>query len=176
MKGWFVIVFSIIIVSLGLVFYYIFGLRYYIRNIIEINNLSEEIKPQSSKYFYTTDERTYRGTLAGVNTLGTDSVWVWGKQGLRRFVADSDTIYSFYRTCDERILNGLRGDGRISIDDRELYNDIQSWEMSVTQGMFVDVTTATQENGGVIGNLREIYAYDAPWPYMPIKLDELCKK
>lgn len=176
MFRWFLIGFTVII-SLGfLLLYQVFGLRYYIRNIIEINNLDEETKSWASNYFYTADERTYRGTLAVVNTRGRGSVWVWGKQGLRRFIVDSDTVYSFYRTCDAKILNNLKGNGGISIDDREIYTDIQSWNVDVTQGMFVDVNISTQENGGVIGNLREIYAYDSPWPFMPISLDELCKK
>lgn len=86
MLRWLLFGIVIFVFSLGFVLLYqVFGLRYYIKEMIAINNLSGETKSQAISYFYTADERTYRGTLAFVNTRGSGGVWVWGKQGIRRF-------------------------------------------------------------------------------------------
>lgn len=154
--------------------YFTWGLDGYLQTAYSIEQLPSDQKQNARNYFYVENSTTYRGTVAKVDTNGYGSVWIWGSQGLKHFIADKDTAFSFYATCDQPLLDHLKNGVDITTDDRTLYTDINSWNKRVQRGYFVEANISTSASGGIAGHLREIYAYDSWWPFEPIILTDIC--
>lgn len=148
--------------------YFAWGLGSYFQTAYSIEQLPAEQKQKARDYFYYWDGTVYRGTVARVDTDGYGSVWIWGSRGLKHFLADKDSVFSFYETC------GLKNMDYISIDDRNIYTDIDSWNKEVQKGYLVEAHISTSTFKDRIGSLREIYAYDSWWPFKPVILSEIC--
>ncbi len=165
-----------VLVLLALVLLYqISGLKEYYQTVTSINRLDSESKVGARDYFYVADASTYRGTLAFIDARGLGAVWVWGKQGLKRFAANQNTVFSFYETCSPEILNKIQSEG-VTIDDRAIYTDIEPWNSKVNKGDFIDVTFSTSEVNGTVSSVKEVYGYDSWWPFAPIILEDICGK
>lgn len=144
-----------------------FGYKHYLKIKGSVQILDETAKYKALDYFSDTNSR-YRGTLALVDPFLTKSIWVWGKEGLKRFTTDNNSLFSLYRTCSDDFLQSFNS-GKITLDDRELYKDIGMWKKQVKQGDLVDILLTDKSK------IIEIYAYDSWWPFAPIILDKVCK-
>src|SRR3990172_5642386 len=135
---WIVLVgIAFLLVGFG-VFYLTSGLKYYIQALDVVNSLEENNKVLARGYFSVADKTVYRGTLAFIDKQKEGNVWIWGKRGLKRFKIDQYTVFSLYETCSEKMLNGFRGQG-VTLDDRDIYTDINQWSTKLQQGNFIEV-------------------------------------
>jgi len=122
--------------------------------------------------FRGTDQRgAERGILAG--TSG-GRVWVWSGWRLHSYIADQYTIYSWFDGCSDEVRAKLNA-GKANVIERLLFHDMQQWMGQARVGDYVAVYKARPENGGVEGNLREIYAYNF-WLFMGKGIDTECAK
>ncbi len=160
-----------LLVSAFLFLYFGWGLKGYLETVFAVERLSGSQKTQAWAYFYLNDATTYRGTIARIDHVGGyGSVWVWGSGGVKRFFVDQNTVFSFYETCSQPLLNDLKAGKANLTDDRFVYTDLGTWEAKVKIGYFTEVHIASSNPN----TLREIYAYDSWWPFEPVILGDVC--
>lgn len=139
-----------------------------------IRQLSGLERETAESEFYARDkaEHLFAGTIAKINRHGEGGVWVWINQGLKYFQVDKYTFYSYFDICNARAKSS---DGKFEINDksREITTDIKQWANWAKTGDFVQLMITRSENGGQVGNLREIYAYSFPL-FLPLDLRRLC--
>ncbi len=174
MKKWFVgILVLLFTIGIGVTFYlYQYGgLKQYIRAISLINKMPEEEKKKSWDQLNGTDPRgVERGILAG-SWLGR--VWIWRVKGIRSYGVDEYSVYSLFDGCSDDIRVKLnKGENAIS---KVLYSDFESWDARAKAGDYVAVYTTKPEQGGIVGNMREIYTYNF-WLFMRKGIDSECAK
>lgn len=151
------------------------GLHNYIQAVRAINKLVGNQKDTSALIFYGSGgENEYRGILGYINSGNFGGIWVWGKNGPKYFRGDEYTVYSFFNGCSDEILNAKPDDGSIEVN-REIYTDVKEWKKRVSNGNFVSILLAGEENGGILDNLREVWAYDW-WYFLPNDIKELCAR
>ncbi|MHB8777950.1 MAG: hypothetical protein ACYC6R_09335 [Anaerolineales bacterium] len=167
-------IFIFILFCFGLV-YYFGGIREYRQATRAISRLDGDEKTKAERFFYSSGgEDEYRGMLGYVNTRGYGDVLVWGKNGPKYFRGDKYTVYSFFNGCSEEILNAKPEDGPIEVN-REIYTDVKEWRKRVKNGSFVTILLTSEESGGTVGNLREIWAFDW-WYFVPGTMEVQCEK
>ncbi len=98
MKKWSVGMLIAVIILVGYSLYRLSGLQYYQRALYIMSGMEpEQDRIEAEATFFGTDNRgAYRGILAGY-WLGR--IWVCGEGGLRSFVVDNDTLYSWFDGC-----------------------------------------------------------------------------
>ena len=149
------------------------GLKYYLKAVYSINQLTAEEKVEAKERFYGPGEKGYyTGILARVNTKDFGSVWIWTHGLPRYFTADEYSVFSFFNFCNDFALETLDRETAAPVY-RDVYTDVKVWAEKVKRGDFVNVQIAGEGHGGNPGKLREIYVYDW-WVFMPIKTEELC--
>ena len=169
---WTFVVGLILVLFTGVELLYQFGgLKYYLQAIVYVNNLPEQTKKIVSDEFYGTDPNIYTGILAGV---WGGKIWVWGRSGLKYFNTDKDSTYSFTNGCTRDVLHPADTTKTFKIE-RQVYFDISEWEAEVKPGNFVAVLIADKNSGGILGNLREVYAYNW-WIFMQKDMQTECVK
>lgn len=166
--------FGLIIMLGGIGYLYQFGgLRQYIRARSVINNMPTEDKQYAWEKFSGTDPRgAERGILAG---SGLGRVWVWSSSGLKSFIVDEYSIYSWFDACREDVKEKLRAGEGGSVIEQVIDTDLNSWREKAKVGDYVAVYPTQAEQGGTIGNLREIYTYNF-WLFMKAGIDTQCGK
>lgn len=170
MGGWFyrIILSLLVLFSLFFVVLYQFGgLKYFINAMIQINNLEKEIKQQAQQDFRGNDNKNVHKGLLG--NSWKNKILVWTMSGPKIFTSDKYSVYSFYDICGDINSNDLI-DVATSIS-----TDIMEWNKQVKSGDYVIVQISQAENGGNIGNLREIYAYNW-WGFLPIDTWRQCTR
>jgi hypothetical protein len=105
---------------------------------------------------------------------GLDRVWVWTRAGLKSFVTDEYSVYSWFDGCNERVLAELNA-GVAGAIGREIETEMAKWRKKVKAGDYVRVYLTNAEMGGREGNLREVYAYNF-WLFLPLGMEERCAK
>jgi len=176
MKRWTlgILVFILVLLIGGVLCLYQFGgLRSFVRVLRVINTMEPQDKKEKAwEEFSGTDPKgAQRGILAG-SALGR--VWVWTAKGLKYFVVDENTIYSWFDGCNEEVRAKLNS-GAANVIERVLDNDLKSWRKKAQIGDYVVVYVARPKEGGVTGNLREIYTYNF-WLFMGKVIDIECAK
>ncbi|MDP1713248.1 MAG: hypothetical protein Q8L41_00760 [Anaerolineales bacterium] len=167
-------VFILVTIGLGLT-YQFGGLGNYIQATRAISKLEGDERTKAEQFFYSSGgEDEYRGMLGYVNTGGYGNVLAWGENGPKYFRGDEYTVYSFFNGCSEEILNAKPEDGPKEVK-REIYTDVKEWKKRVKNGSFVTIILTNEENGGTVGNLREIWAFDW-WYFMPGTMEVQCEK
>ena len=163
------------IISVGFWFYQFKGLKYYIKAVVELNTLPNSEKKDAFENFYGIDDnRTYSGTLSEIT--GDNKIGVWGKRGLVYFKTDQFSNYSFFNACNEENFKALDNKEEISIG-QNVYSDIGLWKQKIKTGDYVIVLITREGNGGISGNLREVWAYDWWGTFLPsIDLIQQCQK
>jgi hypothetical protein len=100
-------------------------------------------------------------------------VWIWNAHGLKSFVVDEFTIYSLFDGCSDEVRTKLNmGINGIT---RNMVTSFSDWKNGANAGDYVTVYIAKPENGGIEGNLREIYDYNF-WLFLNNKIDIQCAK
>lgn len=166
MIKWFIgiIAFLILVLFSGLVLLYQFGgLKYYLRATSFINKLPTIERIETSRNFHSEEKNVYSGTLAGT---WNNKVWVWGKKGLKNFNVDQYSVYSYTDGCNNNVPKNI---------EREVIFDFNIWNQKARMGDFVVVLTTGEANGGVLGNLREIYTFNW-WTFMGKDMITQCEK
>lgn len=178
MKHWLKLLSIILLVCLVGVLgflWYSAGLREYTRTLWDIYQLPSQQREMAQTNFFGYPERTYQysGIVAGVQTWGTKSIWVWGRGGIRRLVVDGDTVYSYFRLCAQ-VGGEVKPDSAFVVE-RDITTDIGEWSKRVKRGDFVVILIAGAHNGGIAGNAREIKGHD--WQaYMPrVEIGGVCQ-
>lgn len=172
----FFIIFGIILLVFTLIFLYLYqflGLKYYIRASVDLKKQSGGSRiSESQDYFRLATETEYRGIVASISIKDNEGVLrVWGSKGLKIFKIDKSTILSYYKTCNTSIFDKLKNEQTINIDDRLIFNNPKEIIQNTKQGYFVDIFTKNTSDKAV-----EIYAYDSWWTFLPLVLDDICKK
>jgi hypothetical protein len=146
------------------------GLREYLTAIVEMRRLPAEQAAAARDNFFTLGEPDlYGGILAG---FWQGKIWIWGRQGLRAFQPDGDSVYSFFSACRPEIL-AQAGQGRPVAVGRSIDTEMAQWRARVKTGNYVTAALAAAGSGGVRGHLREIYGYD--WQvFIPGVLQKQC--
>lgn len=155
-----VCIFIILVFAFGML-YQFGGLRYYIRAVRYVKSLPISMQPAVINEFYGIEQNTYMGILAGV---WREKVWVWGKNGLRYFNTDENSVYSLLDSCNQSAINAMEEGKTIEVIPKHIFS-LPLWEKRVHTGDYVEVRITSVENGGVLGNLREVYAYTW-WPFV----------
>ncbi len=163
---------------LGLFFWFIWnrhGLKEFAHIVTAINNLPQEQQVSSKSIFWkNSDPYLYSGILAGINTNLIPGIWVWGSKGLKYFHTDNYSVYSYFKICNDKSIQAFEKKEKFEVN-REIDTDLKDWKNKVKNGQYVYVTIAKPENGGILGNLREIRAHD--WmAFMPIDIKKQCGK
>ena len=169
--GWIVLI-LVLIAGAAFCAYNYMGLKQYKRAISLINQMPEEEKNKAWDELSGTDKRgAQRGLLAGA---WAGRVWVWTTAGLTSFVSDENSVYSDFEGCSDDIRARLnKGEGNVI--KRTVFMDISKWKESAAPGDYVTVYITIPENGGILGNLREIYTYNF-WLFMNKGIDTECAK
>jgi hypothetical protein len=170
---WLVVVLVVAILGLGAWWTYQHaGLKYYIKAVRYVKALpTKEARDEMWNNFTgNSSERYFAGIYAG-DFAG--KVWVWGKTGLRPFVTNQDSIYSFYNGCTDQFLHPENHIG----DDppklaRILITDKNQWKKLASVGDLVIITIASEGTAGV---LKEIYDYNY-WPFIQKDIQTECAK
>jgi hypothetical protein len=113
----------------------------------------------------------YGGILAG---SAFERIWVWGREGLKSFVVDEHSVYSWYDGCNEEVLEELSA-GVAGAIARYVTADMTDWRGWAVTGDYVRVYVTLPGAGGNPGNIREIYTYNF-WLFMPTGMEERCAK
>lgn len=175
MKRWILGIFSIVVVlilSSILALYQFGGLKQYIKVVNVINKMQGVEKDLAWDDLLIPNKRGgIKGVLAG--TLG-NLVWIWNRHGLQLFIADENSVYSFFDGCSEEVMERLKKGEKDAIN-RSIYTDIREWNMVVKPGEYVTVYTASEDESGSLNNLREIYGYNF-WLFMNKGMDIACAK
>lgn len=162
----------VVLVVMGCGVYVGSGYHHWVQAQAKIERLSEENQAQAWREFEGYDERRlYGGILAG--SLGS-RVWVWTRHGLKVFVTDEYSVYSWYDGCNEGVLAELNA-GVAGAIGREILSEIAAWRTRARVGDYVRVYLATAEMGGTEGNLREMYTYNF-WLFLPAGMEERCAR
>ncbi len=142
------------------VLYSFFGLKEYISVATKISKLTaEQQKKAQDIFYYAGGTNGYSGIIAAVITKGRPGVWVWGRKGIKFFEVDEFTVYMLFAVCNED--NYKLMDERKSFSPKNIISpDLSDWKNLVKIGQYVGLTKAVAENGGNIGKVREIKAYD----------------
>lgn len=169
-----VLVAFIVLVGVGL--YYRGGLREYlqVRKAIKALPETEKVEVQEGFYGKVAEVESQNGILAGLTKIGSRRIWLWGRSGLQSLPLDEYTVYSFYSACNAQVLEAIERGGQLKIG-REVTANIEKWREQVKTGMFVGIMKAGVDNGGELGNAREVQAYDW-WVFMNSNLREQCAK
>jgi len=174
MRQWVILVVSVVVLVGGAAGYMYErgGLKEYNKAVKVINTMPEEDRDKSWGEFAGVDQRGgERGILAGA-WMGR--VWVWQASGLKAYKVDKDTMYSVFDGCREDVREKMnKGVGNVI--QREIFNDVQEWKKRTKTGNYVAVYVALPGNGGVEGNLREMYDYNF-WLFMNTGIDRECEK
>lgn len=154
------------------------GLNYYLRAVKlmrqEVPGMREDLMIEARNEFYGTDLRgAERGILAGT---WFGKVWVWNNGWLKFYTVDDNSIYSWFDGCSEGGKAALKkGVSIANVVEKQIFTDINKWRGLAKPGDYVTVYRATPENGGVLGNLREIYAYNF-WFFLRRGIEVECAK
>lgn len=160
-----------LIISLFLVLWF-FGFQFYIASVLNINSQEISDRLTSREYFNVDDDTITRGIISKTYFNSPNkSILVWVRFKPRIFKIDNDTFYSLYKTCDANVYNKLDGGGdEITLDDRQIFTDIDLWSAQIQQGDFVEIIKDKNK-------LVEIRAYDSWWPFSPILFNKnICEK
>jgi hypothetical protein len=112
------------------------------------------------------------GILAG-NYLG--KVWVWGAAGLVSYPVDNNSVYSIFDGCSEEIKAQFRAGNPKAELGQEIINDYEGWQKRARTGEYVVVYKVAENQGGMVGNLKELHLYNF-WPFWPAGIDRRCEK
>lgn len=172
---WLVVAVVVMAFGLGTLCVYEFaGLKYYISAVSKINKLTEPNKSKAITDFYNNQDSNtaYRGILAGVTKNG---VWVWGRAGLKYFVSDSGSVYTFTDGCTDATINPNSSDaGKENILNTSVSAKLNSWSENVRAGDFVIVTSGS--NIGLFGgNLRNALDYNW-WYFLQTDMKIQCER
>ena len=159
------------------VLYQFFGLRYYLKATEHIQNLPYEDRLIAEAEFYgDKDGGTVGGIMAG---FFMDKVFVWSNGRLKMFTTDEYSVYSYYEACIPEILDFDPVVYPESSIDRDVYGDKKQFLNKVgnviNNGLLVSIAPTMEKQGGTIGNLRELWAYDW-WNFVKGGILEKCKK
>jgi len=151
------------------------GFSDYINILVSINKLpSVQQQKVKDSFLANNDSYLYNGVLVGVNTNFIPGVFVLGSKGLKYFKIDNHSVYSYFSVCNEVSINSLIKNEKFAVG-RTIDLDIKVWKKRVKNGQYVFVMITRPENGGVLGNLREIRAHD--WlAFMPSDIKKQCEK
>jgi len=112
MKKWVVGIVVIVLVLFAGTFTWLYskvGLKEYIGATIAIKNLPEDkIDKAKDDFLSPFDANLYGGILAG---FWGGKVWVWGKSGLKPFVTDQYSVYSFFSVCKPGLFQNMKDGG-----------------------------------------------------------------
>jgi len=162
----------ILVLALGSCLYFYGGMKQYVRAVVVIKRMPVEGQKVAWDEFSGTDPRgAQRGILAG-SWMG--KVWVWSTKGLKSYEVDEYTVYSLFNGCSDEVRAKLNRGEKNAIQ-KGIYRDFTMWQKQAKVGDYVAVYTAKPENGGVEGNLREIYDYNF-WLFMHTGIDLECTK
>jgi hypothetical protein len=151
---WLVVVVVMMMIGLGfLAVYQYTGLKYFFWVGTEINKseIPKELKRQTWNNFIGIGTGYYGGVYAG-DWWGR--IWVWGKGGLRAFVTDDYSYYYFYDECKDNF--SPLGPNE-NVEHIFPSNRVNEWKNEMKIGYQVRVRMAKD---AIVGNLREIYAFD----------------
>lgn len=155
--------------------FYFAGLKDYLRAQTYVNAYNGPGKDQMVRDFYGDGRRFYNGILATVWTRGTPGIWVWTNNKLKFFVTDQYSVYSFYDGCTKK-------SGRFNPDsfgkiviNREISTRLDDVKKIGVSGDFISVMVTEEQNGGKIGNLRELWLNNW-WAFLGGDLNVGCKK
>lgn len=173
MKWWLIVLFLVVlVVGLGWWVWRYTGLNKYVDAMQAINALPLEQQGKAKGDFVgSEDSYLYGGILAGVTG---DNVWIWGRRGLHYFKTDEYSVYSYFSMCNDEILRAFANNEKVVID-RSVDTDLTSWRQKAKTGQFVVIMITNPENGGTLGNLREMKAHDW-WAFLPTNIGKLCEK
>lgn len=176
MKWWWTIIIVTVVSVFGITFWSVWeGYDDYHRALGVIDSIKNETeKEQVTKEFLGYEERMYGGMLLA--TL-PGHVWVMGRDGVRHFRTDMDSVYSSFDGCNEQVLSRLLS-GEAGVIERAVTTKMHKWRESVKLGDYVRVYVTTEEQvedaRGVVGNMREIYGYNF-WLFMRWGMEERCR-
>jgi hypothetical protein len=175
MKSWILGTVIVVVVFCigGMLFLYNFaGLRQYMRANNLMNNMPPDEKNKAQSEFFGTNQRgAQNGILAG-SWMGR--IWMWGVSGLQSFTIDEYSVFSFFDGCSDDKMERLNK-GERDVITRAVYSDIDEWRGKSKIGDYVVVYVTKVENGGKVGNLREIYDYNF-WLFLSNGIDNECAK
>jgi len=145
------------------------GGNYYLRALTRVGKSPVESREQiKDKLYAANNEDLYGGIFSGILL---NRVWVWGESGLKPFYVDEYSIYFYKDGCSEEAKQAA---ARFVQLESAIYEKMD-WEQKVHSGDYVVVRITAPENGGTVGNLREIHAYNY-WPFLRGDLNTLCAK
>lgn len=157
-----------------LLLYFNFGLKEFIEANKNIENLSRDIRGSARREFYTLDikgkYRQYGGTIAYINRNKQGGIAIWGKEGLRYFVGEKGTTYSYFRFCTDENLEVANLGGPFHIK-RDIYEDISLWSKEVMIGDYIAIEIKDSKSGFDI--IREAKSNDFN-SYLPFKPHLVC--
>lgn len=172
----FVVVLVFLLIGLGML-YQFGGLKYYLKAYgYVISYKGEKAQLIKNDFFGEKNKGLYNGILAGVWTGKNPGVWMWTNNFLRFFPVDKYSVFSYYEGCKPEFLEPTKKEG-FSIK-RDILVDLDTFLLRVgkkKEGLFVSVMITGKDQGGKVGNLRELWANDW-WVFMNTDLKIECKK
>lgn len=163
-----IIVVLILLLS-GMCIYRYCGLKQYFKAVKYINEipLAEKREMAWKGFLGVSGDGHYSGIYAG-KFLGM--VWVWGRMGLRPFVAQKQSTYSFFDGCSDVFLANEHSSPPTL--NRELYFEEEKWRQKVKVG---DAVSILLPNKTSFWSLKEAYVYNF-WPFIQKDQKTECAK
>jgi len=150
--------------------YFLAGGKTYLKVLTKIYKTENKGQNHIKTDFFSTEKTDFNsGILAG--SIG-DRVWFWGKSGLVSYKSDKDTAYFFRDWCSKEAQIVVKNNGALDI---RAFSSLKEWNKVSKAGQYLVIKIATNENGGMSGNLREIRAYNY-LPFLEGDINTLCKK
>jgi hypothetical protein len=145
------------------------GLKQYFRATKYIDSInSEEGRIQTHNDFVGESEMYSKGIYIGVFL---SRVWIWNGKGIKSFLADEYTVFTYIDGCNEEYLSALDRGESVGLR-KDMYFEIDKWKNKVVAGDFVIIKKSVEVN---VGNIQEIASYN----YLPFVRDfprNLCAK
>lgn len=161
-----------LVIGAGIYLYGFAGLGEYLRMNSAVNKLPEEQKINVVAQVRGINERGGESGILAGNWKG--KVWVWRVGGLKAYTVDEFSIYSIFDGCREDIRARLNKGASDAIE-RQVVTSFDDWRAKAKAGEYMVVYPTVPDQGGVVGNLREIYIYNF-WDFLPRGIDIKCAK
>lgn len=144
------------------------GLRQYLQAGKYIREIeSNEKQSEAWSNFIGKAKNQYSGIYAG---RAGGMIWIWGRMGLRPFMVDKYSIFTYFDGCSEKHMVAFKAKQMLG-NDKYMYFNVGEWEKKVVTGDLVIVMTLPNS----ILKAKEIYTYNY-WPFIQKDQDIACAK
>lgn len=161
---------GIILITLVLFLCFVAGGKTYLKILTKTYKTESNQENRIKTDFFSTEKTDFNsGILAG--SIG-NRVWFWGKHGLVSKMTDENTAYFYKDWCSTEAQSIIRNS---QIPNTKEFASLNEWRSVAKAGDYLVIKIATIENGGTLGNLREVRSYNY-LPFLEGDIYTLCEK